>query len=117
MVMSLTASALDLPVKTVNNTRYYYYTAKKGDTVLSIARKIGVTRGDILLYNPGVADGIREGVTIYLPVEQFADVASPDEPAVTSADVAASSPLPEYSGPTFRLFNRPEVAVLTLHKG
>lgn len=102
MAMSLTASALDLPVKTVNNTRYYYYTARKGDTVLSIARKIGVTRGDILLYNPGVADGIREGVTIYLPVEQFADVASPDEPAVTSADVAASSPLPEYSGPTFR---------------
>lgn len=102
MVISLTVSALDLPVKTVNNTRYYYYTAKKGDTVLSIARKIGVTRGDILLYNPGVADGIREGVTIYLPVEQFADVASPDEPAVTSADVAASSPLPEYSGPTFR---------------
>lgn len=102
MVMSLTASALDLPVKTVNNTRYYYYTAKKGDTVLSIARKIGVTRGDILLYNPGVADGIREGVTIYLPVEQFADVASPAEPAVTAADVAVSSPLPEYSGPTFR---------------
>ncbi|MGN0223105.1 MAG: LysM peptidoglycan-binding domain-containing protein [Muribaculaceae bacterium] len=100
--MSLTANALDLPVKTVNNTRYYYYTAKKGDTVLSIARKIGVTRSDILLYNPGVADGVSEGVTIYLPVDQFADVASPEELAVTSADVAASSPLPEYSGPTFR---------------
>lgn len=99
---SFTASALDLPIKTVNKTDYYYYTAAKGETVLSIARKIGVTRNDILLYNPGVADGIREGVTIFLPVDQFADVASPEEPAVTSADVAASSPLPEYSGPTFR---------------
>ena len=57
--LSGTAMALDLPVKTINGKDYYYYAVKRGDTVLSIARAIGVTRDDIVRYSPSAWDLLR----------------------------------------------------------
>lgn len=74
--LSGTAMALDLPVKTINGKDYYYYAVKRGDTVLSIARAIGVTRDDIVRYNPSAGDLLRQGSTLYLPVSEFKDVMS-----------------------------------------
>lgn len=71
------ATALDLPVKRVNGTQQYYYAVRHGDTVFSIARALGVTRDDIVRHNPAAADGVRQGMTIYLPVSEYASVKSP----------------------------------------
>lgn len=76
LTLSGTATALDLPVKTINGKDYYYYAVKRGDTVLSIARAIGVTRDDIVRYNPSAGDLLRQGSTLYLPVSEFKDVMS-----------------------------------------
>lgn len=70
---SQAAMALDLPVKRINGKDYYYYKTIRGETLLSIAEKLGVTREDILRSNPSASDGIRPGSNIYLPVSEFAE--------------------------------------------
>lgn len=67
------ASALDLPVKRINGKDYYYYMVQRNESLLSIAEKLGVTRDDILRNNPGTSDGVRNGMRLYLPVEEFAE--------------------------------------------
>ena len=84
---ALGSAALDLPVKNVNGTQQYYYAVRRGDTVFSIARTIGVTRDDIVRHNPAAADGVRQGMTIYLPVSEYAGVSSP---ATAAADAPAA---------------------------
>lgn len=74
LVMASLASgavALDLPVKTVNGKQYYYYRIQPKETIYSITNKLGINRGDIVKYNPSVADGLRAGDTIYFPVSEF----------------------------------------------
>ncbi|MCM1032953.1 MAG: LysM peptidoglycan-binding domain-containing protein [Odoribacter sp.] len=92
--LAISASALDLPVKTINGEEYYYYAVKRGDTVLSIARELGVTRDDIVTYNRSAADGLRQGSTIYLPVDEFKDVISPK--SESSMPVAAKTDVQTY---------------------
>lgn len=84
---ALGSAALDLPVKNVNGTQQYYYAVRRGDTVFSIARTICVTRDDIVRHNPAAADGVRQGMTIYLPVSEYAGVSSP---AIAAADAPAA---------------------------
>lgn len=67
------ASALDLPVKRINGKDYYYYMVQRNESLLSIADKLGVTRDDILRNNPGASDGVRNGMRLYLPVNEFAE--------------------------------------------
>lgn len=85
-------TALDLPVKKINGKDYYYYAVKRGDTVLSIARRLGVTRDDIVNYNPSAADVLRQGATLYLPVSEFKDVISPETSAAGGEDGRADAP-------------------------
>lgn len=68
---ALWASAFDLPVKRVNGRDYYYYEVQRGETVLQIAEKLGVSREAILRYNPAASDGLRAGTKLYLPVDKF----------------------------------------------
>lgn len=65
------AVAVDLPVKRVNGHDYYYYEVKRGETLLQIAEKLGITRDNILRYNPSASDGLRAGTNLYLPVDKF----------------------------------------------
>ena len=69
--------ALDLPVKSINGKQYYYYAVRRGDTLLDVARRIGVSRDDIVKYNTSAADVLRQGTTLYLPVDEFKDVQTP----------------------------------------
>ncbi len=69
--------ALDLPTKSINGKQYYYYAVKRGDTLLDVARAIGVSRDDIVRYNTSAADGLRQGATLYFPYDEFKDVHSP----------------------------------------
>lgn len=73
---SAIADAIELPVKSINGHRYYYYEVKYGDTVYSLANKFGISRDDIIRHNPGAADGLRAGNTLYFPYEDFAEAGS-----------------------------------------
>ena len=90
----LASAALDLPVKTVNGRQYYYYVVKKGDTLYSLATRFDVTRNDIISNNPGAADMVKPGQTLYFPVDKFGDgtpvvdtVEPGDEPVTAQSDV------------------------------
>lgn len=72
VIASLAADALDLPVKSINGRKYYYYEVKSGDTVFSIARNLGISRDDIIRYNPGANERLRSGTTLYFPFEELA---------------------------------------------
>lgn len=66
------AAALELPVKSINGRKYYYYEVKSGDNVFSIARQLGISRDDIIRYNPAANDRLRTGTTLYFPFEEIA---------------------------------------------
>lgn len=72
------AAALDLPVKNINGNEYYYYTVKKGDTLFSLSRTLGISSDDIIRCNPAVADGLRSDATLYFPVSQFGGESADD---------------------------------------
>ena len=80
----ISAAALDLPVKRVNGTNQYYYAVRKGDTVFGIARKLGISREELVRYNPSAADGLRQGETLYFPVDAFPADTPADAPATTA---------------------------------
>lgn len=98
MALAIAASAsswaLDLPVKTINGKSYYYYAVRRGDTILSVARSLGVTRDDIVKYNPSSADVLRQGTTLYLPVDEFRDVVSPSAAPAAPISGQATKPFP-----------------------
>ncbi len=75
---TMPAFALNLPTKKIMNRTFYYYKVEKGDTVYSLTHKFGIQHGDMLKYNPAVADGLKPGMTLFFPVEAF-----PDEPVAT----------------------------------
>ena len=62
------AHALNLPVKEVNGKTVYFYTVQKGDKLYNLAEKIGVTKGQMVEYNPHVADGMIPGTVITFPI-------------------------------------------------
>ena len=69
MLLSVaSASALNLPVKDVHGKLVYYYTTVKGDKLGTLAEKIGVSRSQLVEYNPQVADGVIPGTVITFPV-------------------------------------------------
>lgn len=67
------ASAMDLPVKMVNGKAYYYYVVKKGDTIYSLQKRLGITHKQLVESNPGAADGLRTDATLLFAVDEFGD--------------------------------------------
>lgn len=66
------ALALDLPVCKVNGVDYYYYKVQPRESIYALSRKLGVSREDILRYNPAVVDGLRPQQMLLFPVADFA---------------------------------------------
>lgn len=77
------AWALDLPVKRVNGKDYYYYAVQRNQTLMDIAKKLNITREDILRNNPGASDGLKVGMNLYLPVAEFQE---PDQRVAGQSD-------------------------------
>lgn len=73
LVIATSASALDLPTTTVRGKQLYYYKVTGKETVYGLSKRFGITREEIVKYNPGVADGIKKGTTLYFPVDEFSD--------------------------------------------
>lgn len=77
---SLTASArIELPVTQVNGQACYCYTVEKKQTLYSVADKLGLTRDQIVKYNPAAADGVKNGQVLYFPVDEFPDLGDSDK--------------------------------------
>ncbi len=69
----LSANALDLPTKTINGKDYYYYKVESKESIYSVSHKLGISKEEIIKYNPSVADGLRKHITLYFPVSAFTD--------------------------------------------
>lgn len=63
---------LSLPIKTISGKSFYYYEVKNNkESVYEIAHKMGVTKDQLIKYNPTAAEGIRKKQILFLPVEDF----------------------------------------------
>lgn len=74
VLMTVAVSAqMKLPTKTINGKKYYSYEVKKKETIYSIAQKLGVTKDEIVRYNPSVAEGFEKKQVLFFPVDVFGD--------------------------------------------
>lgn len=94
-IAGLNAAALDLPVKTVDGRQYYYYHVEGRQSVHGISKRLGLSKEQIVSCNPSVADGVRPGMTLYFPVEDFAEVESP----ATTPTEESAAPEPAQTTP------------------
>lgn len=60
----------DLPVTKVGGRDCYYYEVQPKETVYSLCRRFGVSREELLKYNPDAADGLKAGQMLYFPVDE-----------------------------------------------
>lgn len=68
-----------LPVTVINGRECFFYKPQSSsETVYGLSKRLGLTREEIVAYNPGVADGIRKSSTLYFPVDDFRDRIEPD---------------------------------------
>lgn len=65
------ANALELPTTLVNGKDYFYYDVQPKETIFSISKKLGVTREEIIHYNPAVEEGLKAYTRLYFPVEAY----------------------------------------------
>ena len=77
MAALVTASALDLPTRVINGKTYYYYEVKPKETVYSLTRQFGISREDLIKYNPQVQDGLRAYDTLLFPVDEMSENITP----------------------------------------
>lgn len=87
------AMSLDLPVKKVKGVEYYYYKVKNKETVYGVSKRLGLSRDEIVRYNPSVADGLKKNMMLYFPVADFPGEGTSvaDEPEVQTDTIAADS--------------------------
>lgn len=93
----MSAYAIELPVTNVGGTECYYYNVKSKETIFSICRQLGITRSELVKYNPAVSDGLRAGQTLYFPVDKLKNVSrqqnqtasAPSQPAAAVTATAA----------------------------
>ena len=81
IIVACTVSAkLNLPTKTLGTERYYYYEVGKNETIHGVAAKIGVSKEDIIKFNPSARNGLVKKQLIFLPVSEFDTPAKPTAP-------------------------------------
>ena len=62
---------LNLPLKKLGKESFYYYEVKKNETIFDVASKIGVSKEDIIKYNPSAKNGLVKKQLIFLPLKEF----------------------------------------------
>ena len=72
VLLGATMSAkLNLPTRTLGTERFYYYEVGKNETIHDVATKIGVSKEDIIKFNPSARNGLVKKQLIFLPVSEF----------------------------------------------
>lgn len=67
LTATMTGAINDLPVKSVNGKKYHYYTVQPKESLYSLSHKIGVSRQDIIKYNPDATDGLKAYEDLLFP--------------------------------------------------
>lgn len=62
---------LNLPVRNIGGTDYYYRTVQKKETIYGISKELGIPKEDIIKYNPSVASGLQKDQVLYFPVSAY----------------------------------------------
>ncbi len=70
VVATAGAAVRDLPIKVVNGHPYHYYEVAPKETVYSLCHKLGLTKEELVKYNPVVADGLKAGSMLFFPAEE-----------------------------------------------
>ena len=81
------ANSLDLPTKSIRGKDYYYYQVQPKETIYTVSHKLGLSKQDILKFNPSAIDGVRAYDTLYFPVSEFFDGESSDAVELISHEV------------------------------
>lgn len=64
------AAVEDLPITEVDGKKYYYYEVQPRETIYGLSNKLGLTRDDMLRYNPSIVDGLKAGQKLLFPVKE-----------------------------------------------
>ena len=62
---------LNLPIRNIGGKEYYYRQIKKKETIYGISKELGISKNDIIKYNPSVGSGLKKDQIIYFPVSAF----------------------------------------------
>ena len=77
---------LNLPTKKLGNEMYYYYEVKNNnETLADISNKIGVSKEDIIKFNPTAKSGVAKKQLLFFPVSDFDKKAAPERKVNPSA--------------------------------
>ncbi len=71
IAVSASAAVTDLPRTNLKGVENYYYDVESPESIYQIATSLGVTRDDIIRYNPSVADGVKPKMRLFFPVADF----------------------------------------------
>lgn len=86
---AVSVQALDMPTTTIRGRQYFYHKVTGKETVYGISKRFGLTREEIIRYNPEAEDGIRKGTVLYFPVDEFegreGEDVQPENPAAPEA--------------------------------
>lgn len=55
---------------TINNTECYIYEVQPGEGFFSIDKKFGVSRDELVKFNPEIKNGLKKGQTLYIPTSK-----------------------------------------------
>lgn len=74
---------LNLPVRNIGGEDYYYRVVKKKETIYGISRELGISKEDIIKYNPSVGTkGLQKDQVLYFPVSDFSKSKNQNEEVV-----------------------------------
>lgn len=66
--LPVAAQQLNYPVTEENGQKYYLYTVEPREGLYAVSHKFNVTQADILNCNPSIADGLKTGQVIKIPL-------------------------------------------------
>ena len=86
---------IDLPTREVNGKTFYVYEVPAKQTIYSITRTYGITREELIRFNPQVEDGLRAGDVLLLPKGETESTESKELTEVAEEPAPKPAPKPE----------------------
>lgn len=83
--LTFSTNALDLPKKVVKGREVYYYNVSNNESVYGISKKLGIPREDIVRHNPSAIDGVKRGMMLYFPVDEYSETVLEEIPETVVA--------------------------------
>lgn len=83
--LPLSARDMELPTTRVNGREMYYYDTQRGENIYGVAEKLGITRDELVKYNPAAADGLRPHMRLFIPVSEETAAKTTAAPGASSA--------------------------------